>query len=124
PTCPLPCPSAGPTNFAGSPQPSPRGMAAQLEPPRSRSAATLNVHARTPRAAASLGPRLARHLARHSAGTLELSPLLVGVALDGARPVRAGCAHRSLRRWSVPAEGGAREGAGRRAPVAPEARRV
>src|SRR6266511_2309193 len=32
---------------------------------RSRSAATLNVHLRTPRAAASLGPRLARNLAQY-----------------------------------------------------------
>lgn len=34
---------------------------------RSRSAATLDAHPRTPRAAASLGPRLARNVARHSA---------------------------------------------------------
>src|SRR5229473_1054626 len=88
--------SAGPTDFARSTQPSPRGMAAQLELPRSRSAAALNVRStqpsprgsasrlerpRTPWAAASLGPRLARHLARHRAGTLESSAILVGVAL-------------------------------------------
>jgi hypothetical protein len=48
---------------------------------RSRSAAALNVHPRTPRAAASLGPRLARNLARHSAGTRVVSPRLVGDAL-------------------------------------------
>ncbi len=39
---------------------------------RSRSAATLNVHPRTPRAAASLGPRLARNLAQYlSTGTIR-----------------------------------------------------
>src|SRR6266508_6138244 len=73
--CPVECaclalvrqaPSADPTHFAIL---------------RSRSAAALNVHPRTPRAAASLGPRLARHLARHSAVTREPSTILVGVAL-------------------------------------------
>jgi hypothetical protein len=59
-------PSAGPTNFAIL---------------RSRSAAALNVHPRTPRATASLGPRLARHLARHSAGPREPLGILVGAAL-------------------------------------------
>src|SRR6266851_518843 len=73
--------SAGPTYFAGSTQPSPRGMAARLELPRSRSAAALNVHPRTPRAATSLGPRLARNLARHSAGAREALAKLVGGAL-------------------------------------------
>src|SRR6266540_1151127 len=73
--------SAGPINFARATQPSPRGAAAHLEEPPSRSAAALNVRytepsprgyasrlerPRTPRVAASLGPRLARHVARHS----------------------------------------------------------
>src|SRR5216683_2660643 len=49
---------------------------------RSRSAAALTVHPRTPRAAASLGPRLARNLARHSAGPREVWGILVGGALD------------------------------------------
>src|SRR5947207_1950658 len=79
-------PSAGPTNFARSTQPSPPGAAAQLEEPRSRSAAALNVHPRTPRAAASLGPRLARHLARHSAKEREVPGILVGAALAGGQP--------------------------------------
>src|SRR6266542_511558 len=48
---------------------------------RSRSAAALTVHPRTPRAAASLGPRLARNLARHSAGSREVWGILVGGAL-------------------------------------------
>src|SRR5205823_3798596 len=39
---------------------------------RSRSPATLNVHARTPRIAGSLGPRLARNLAQGSAGVSVL----------------------------------------------------
>src|SRR6266511_1956346 len=50
-------------------QPSPRGRAPRLERPR------------TPRAAASLGPRLARNLARHSAGSREVWGILVGDAL-------------------------------------------
>jgi hypothetical protein len=94
--------SAGPTNFARSTQPSPRGRAAQLELPRSRSAATLNVRStqpsprgrapqlelpRTPRAAASLGPRLARHLARHSAGPRAPLGILVGAALAAAERI-------------------------------------
>jgi hypothetical protein len=64
----VPSPSAGPTYFARSTQPSPRRRAAQLEIPRSRSASALNVSLHTPRAAPSLGPRLARNLARHLAG--------------------------------------------------------
>src|SRR6266545_8217481 len=56
--------SAGPINFAIL---------------RARSAATLNVHPRTPRAAASLGPRLARYLNRHSGVVGEVSAELVGV---------------------------------------------
>src|SRR5262249_61021065 len=48
----------------------------------SRSAAALNVPPRTPRAAASLGPRLARNLARPSAGPRGVSPRHVGGALD------------------------------------------
>src|ERR1700693_4066443 len=50
--------SAGPIDFASSIQPSPRGRAAQLDRPRSRSAATLNVQTRTPRASSdsSLDP--------------------------------------------------------------------
>src|SRR6266511_3067423 len=83
-------------DFARSPQPSSRGRAAQLERPRSRSAAALTVRLtqpsprgraprlerpRTPRAAASLGPRLARNLARHSAGSREVWGILVGDAL-------------------------------------------
>src|SRR6266508_114815 len=105
--CPVECaclalvrqaPSAGPTHLARSTQSSPRGAAAQLEEPRSRSAAALNVRSiepsprgyasrlerpRTRRAAASLGPRLARHLARHYAGTREVPGILVEVALAG-----------------------------------------
>src|SRR6266508_3178752 len=59
---------------------------------RSRSAAALTVHPRTPRAAASLGPRLARNLAWHSAGSRELWGILVGGALScrlGGRGGRA-----------------------------------
>src|SRR5439155_22779864 len=71
----------GQLDFARSTQPSPHGMAAQLELPRSRSAAALNVHPRTPRATASLGPRLARNLARHSAGGRKVLARLVRDAL-------------------------------------------
>src|ERR1700730_12498640 len=55
---------AGPICFARSTQPAPRGRVAQLELPRSRSPATLNVHPRTLGKAGSLGPRLARNLAQ------------------------------------------------------------
>src|SRR5215469_18387330 len=57
---------------------------------RSRSAATLDVHSRTPRAAASLGPRLARNLARHSVWSRDVSPILVGgtLAVDSVRRPR------------------------------------
>src|SRR5438876_1328638 len=55
----------GPICFAISAQLSPRGKAAQLEMPRSQSAAALNVRTSTPRAAASFGPRLARNLAQY-----------------------------------------------------------
>src|SRR6266498_4235625 len=88
-------------DVARSTQPSSRGRAAQLEWPRSRSAAALTVRLtqpsprgraprlerpRTPRAAASLGPRLARNLARHSAGSREVWGILVGDALAAVRP--------------------------------------
>src|SRR5438445_11846566 len=55
-------PGTGSICFARSSQLSPRGCASQLEEPRSRSPATLNVHTGTPRVAGSLGPRLARNL--------------------------------------------------------------
>src|SRR5262249_33431275 len=73
----------GQLDFARSTQPSPCRRAAQLELPRSRSAAALNVHARTPRAAASLRPRLARNLARHSARSPGVPPMLVGRSSQG-----------------------------------------
>src|SRR5262249_56415016 len=58
-------PGTGPIYFARSIQPSPHGKAVQLELPRSRSPATLNVHLRTLGKAGSLGPRLARNLAQY-----------------------------------------------------------
>src|SRR5215813_9207758 len=67
---------------------------------RSRSAAALNVYLHTPRAAAFLGPRLARNLARHSAEARSVSALLVGGALGAARrrisrvPDEEGLGHR------------------------------
>src|SRR5262245_16430874 len=68
---------------------------------RSRSAAALNVHPRTPRAATSLGPRLARNLTRHSAGPREVWPRLVGVALDARRGRRPALRHiSSLRTYA------------------------
>src|SRR6266567_2380159 len=51
-----------PGHWVRSSQLSPRGCASQLERPRSRSPATLNVHTGTPRVAGSLWPRLARNL--------------------------------------------------------------
>src|SRR2546422_5399328 len=66
-------------------QPSPRGRAPRLEWPR------------TPRAAASLGPRLARNLARHSAGPREVWGILAGGALEDERDF-ASFAKRALRR--------------------------